>query len=83
MVDVSATTRDSDASGESVPVREGDRFVEHATDAVLTVLDVIEHAQGADVRVESEHPTLGTAHYRRSREDVRDRVRDGCWSRLG
>ena len=79
---MSATTRDSDASGESVPVREGDRFVEHATDAVLTVLDVIEHAQGADVRVESEHPRRPVIRYRRLRADIRNRVRDGCWSRL-
>ena len=78
---MSALARDRDA-GQPCPIAVGDRYVEHATDAVLTVLDVIEHKRGADVRVESEHPTLGTARYRRSREDVRDRVRGGCWSRL-
>ena len=81
MVGVSATTRDRDASEESVSVREGDRFVEHATDAVLTVIEIVEHADGADIRIESEHPTLGTAHYRRSQASVRGRVGE-CWSRL-
>jgi len=83
VVGVSALARDSAAAGELVPVREGDRYVEHATDAVLTVLDVIERAEGAAVRIESEQPRRPVIHYRRGRADVRERVRAGCWSRLG
>ena len=70
-------------SGESVPVREGDRFVERSSGAVLTVLDVIERPDGADVRIESEQPRRPVIRYHWLRADVRERVRRGCWSRLG
>jgi len=81
VVGVSALARDSDASGRC-PVREGDRYAEHATDAVLTVVEIVTVDGTAMARIESEHPTLGTARHRRPRADVRERVRRGCWVRI-
>ena len=70
-----------DTPADSCPIREGDRFREGRS--VLEVVEIVEHDQGADCRIESEHPTLGTAPYRMPRRDVRRRVRRGCWTRIG
>ena len=37
---------------------------------------------GADCRIESERSHRPTIRYRRSRADVRDCIRSGCWQRL-
>ena len=69
-----------DTPTDVCPIREGDRFREGRS--TLTVVEIVEHATGADCRIESEHPTLGTAPYRMPRRDVRERVRRGCWHRI-
>ena len=69
-----------DTLTEPCPISEGDRFREGRS--TLTVVEIVEHATGADCRIESEHPTLGTERYRRPLADVRERVRRGCWHRI-
>ncbi|WP_435075945.1 hypothetical protein [Halococcus sp. AFM35] len=68
-----------DTPTEPCPISEGDRFREGRS--VLEVVEIVEHAHGADCRIESTHPTLGTERYRRPLRDVRRRVRRGCWDR--
>ena len=88
---MSALARDSDASGRC-PVREGDRYVEHATDAVLTVVaDVTESYErrhrlaGAATRVADALAELETGdpdydHLESVLEDARAYAVGNCGS---
>ena len=70
-----------DTPADVCPINEGDRFREGRS--VLTVVAIVEHAHGADCRIESERRAGDTIRYVMPRPDVRARIRRGVWRRIG